>query len=110
MNKIRSPVINEELRKLKSPGAHGLAIDLISYKSQFKKVFEYVFGNTLVIDSVDVGRKLGIGKARMVTKSGDVMEMSGAMQGGYRHQNKRRTLWSRRSSQRNRTTHSRRSG
>lgn len=93
MNKIRSPVINEELRKLKSPGAHGLAIDLISYKSQFKKVFEYVFGNTLVIDSVDVGRKLGIGKARMVTKSGDVMEMSGAMQGGYRHQKQKGGLF-----------------
>ncbi len=86
LNKIRSVTIKEELRNLKKPGVKGLAVDLINFKSEYKKIFEYVFGNTLVVDNIQVARQLGIGTTRMVTKSGDIVEMSGAMQGGFRQQ------------------------
>lgn len=86
MNKIRAPTIDDSLRKLKLPGVKGLAVDLISFKSQYKKVFEYVFGNTLVVDDISTARKIGVGTTRMVTASGDLVELSGAMQGGYRQQ------------------------
>lgn len=88
MDKLKSPVINSKLRSLKSkPGVQGLALDLIDFQPQFKNVFSYVFGNTLVVDDMNIARKLGVGGssgARMVTLSGDLVERSGAMQGGHR--------------------------
>ena len=88
LNKIRSPVISDELRKMDGAGVKGLAIDLIKFDLQYKKAFEYVFGNTLVVDNIEIARKIGIGKVRMVTLTGDIVEMSGAMQGGFRKQKK----------------------
>ncbi|MFA5797450.1 MAG: chromosome segregation protein SMC [Candidatus Woesearchaeota archaeon] len=84
LNKIRSVAIKPELKNLKSPGIIGLAIDLITYDPQFEKLFSYVFENTIVVDSVETARKIGIGNYRMVTMTGDLMETSGAMQGGFR--------------------------
>jgi chromosome segregation protein len=84
MDKINSPFIKTEIRNIKKPGVHGLALDLIDYQPKFKKIFSYVFGNTLVVDDIDTARKIGIGGTRMVTLTGDLVETSGAMQGGHR--------------------------
>jgi chromosome segregation protein len=84
MNKINAPLIKTELRNMKQSGIHGLAIDLIDYQPKFKKIFSYVFGNTLVVDDIDTARKIGIGGTRMVTLTGDLVETSGAMRGGHR--------------------------
>jgi len=88
LNKLQPREVNDSLRKIDKPGVKGLAIDLISFPEKYRKVFEYVFGSTLVIDSVEVARKLGIGKERMVTLTGDLIETSGAMQGGFRQRRK----------------------
>ena len=69
-------------------GVQGMAISLVSFEDRFKPAFSYVFGNTLVVDSIEIARKLGIGKARMVTLDGDLAELSGAMHGGYRESRK----------------------
>ncbi len=82
LNKLKSETEKTDLKEGK--GVHGLAVDLVSYEPKFKKVFQYVFGNTLVVDSIDVSRRLGIGKHRMVSLDGDLAELSGAMHGGYR--------------------------
>jgi len=84
MNKIRSVSIKPELRNLKAPGIKGLAIDLITYDPKFEKIFSYVFENTLVVEDVETARKIGVGNYRMVTMSGDLLETSGSMQGGFR--------------------------
>ena len=85
LNKIRERKINPDERNLASaPGVHGLAIDLVNYDSKFATVFKYVFAGTLVVDNMAVARKLGVGRARMVTLDGDIVESSGAMIGGYR--------------------------
>ncbi|MGM5487834.1 MAG: chromosome segregation protein SMC [Nanobdellota archaeon] len=72
----------------KANGSHGRAIDLVKYDPKFRKAFSYVFGNTIVVESVDVSRRIGVGNIRMVTLSGDIVETSGLMQGGYRQQQK----------------------
>lgn len=74
----------EEKKFAQESGVHGLAIDLVSYDAKFKKVFKYVFGGTLVTDDIAVARRIGIGRVRMVTLAGDLMESSGAMVGGHR--------------------------
>lgn len=86
LNKIRPQPIRPETKDmLKKPGVLGLAIDLIEFDLKFKDVFSHVFGNTVVVDSIDTARKLGIGTTKMVTLDGDLCEHSGAMTGGHRH-------------------------
>jgi len=85
LNKIKTPNLNPEAKKLKSiNGVHGIASDLINYDNKYSKAFSYVFGSTLVVDSIDVSRRVGIGKIRMVSLDGDLTESSGLMYGGFR--------------------------
>ncbi|MFC1753267.1 chromosome segregation protein SMC [Thermoproteota archaeon] len=85
MNKIRSRPTNPSVPKLLGQkGVHGKAVDLVDFDAKFKKVFDFVFENTIVVEDVSTARRLGIGTAKMVTIEGDITEMSGAMQGGYR--------------------------
>ena len=84
LNKLRPPIIDAANRNIKGSGVHGLAVDLLTYDKKYEKVFHYVFGNTLVVDDVSTARRIGVGKIRMVTLSGDLVETSGAMQGGHR--------------------------
>lgn len=84
LNKLRAQEADENIRKLKGTGIIGLATDLVDYDRKYDIVFRFVFGNTLVVDTLDNARKLGVGKVRMVTLSGDLVETSGAMQGGFR--------------------------
>ncbi len=65
-------------------GAIGMAIDLITYSDKFAKVFQHIFGDTLVIEGVQDARSIGIGTRRMVTVDGDVFEKTGVIRGGYK--------------------------
>jgi len=65
-----------------------LAINLVNYDNKFKKAFSFALGNTLVVNDVHVGRRIGIGVAKMVTLEGDLMNLSGAMRGGFRNKRK----------------------
>jgi len=80
MNKIRG----RQVTRIKGPGVYGSAIELIDFDPRFKEIFSYVFSNTLVVENIETARKVGIGKVRMVTLEGDLVEVSGAMNGGYR--------------------------
>jgi chromosome segregation protein len=88
LNKLKPRDIDQKLRKIEKKGVHGLAIDLITFSEKYRKVFEYVFGGTLVVDDIETARSLGIGTERMVTRTGDLVETSGAMQGGFRQRKK----------------------
>ena len=81
LNKINSKTPSE-ISNVK--GIHGLAVNIIKYDQVYKNIFGYVFSDTLVVDNIEIARKIGIGKARMVTIEGDLMEVSGAMVGGHR--------------------------
>jgi len=85
LNKISSKPIGSETRKnAKANGSQGLALDLVSYDIKFAKIFEFVLGEAIIVDNIDVARRLGIGKGKYVTLDGDLAERSGAMRGGYR--------------------------
>ncbi len=90
LSKIKPKGVDEKAKSLiKAKGSHGVATDLVSYDSKFKKIFSYVFGDTVVVDNLDAMRRLGIGKAKMVTLEGDLADTAGAMRGGFR--DKKRT-------------------
>jgi chromosome segregation protein len=63
------------------PTAHGFAIDLIKFKPEYKGAFWYVFGDTLVVQTLDDARRL-MGGVRLVDLHGSLIEASGAMVGG----------------------------
>lgn len=89
LNKIEGKETSSDVKKLAGVhGSHGAAIDLVDFDPKFKRAFQHIFSNTLIVDSMDVARKIGIGTAKMVTLEGDVAEKSGVMQGGFRERRK----------------------
>ena len=80
---IKARFITDEQRALsKREGSRGFLIEVVSFDSKYSNVFQFVFGDTLLVDSIGSGKKIGIGKARMVTLEGDLLESSGAITGG----------------------------
>lgn len=78
LNKMREgrsyPLPNE-------PGVIDWAINLVSFEDEHKDAFSYAFADTLVVKNLEASRRL-IGRYRMVTVQGDLVERSGAMTGG----------------------------
>jgi chromosome segregation protein len=62
-------------------GAIAYALDLVEFDPRYEDVFGYIFGNTLVFERLDKARSY-IGRHRMVTLDGDLLETTGAMTGG----------------------------
>ena len=56
----------------------------MKHEDKFKNIFSFVFGHTIVVENLSVAQKIGIGRARMVTLAGDLVEKSGVMKGGYK--------------------------
>ncbi|MEM5815164.1 MAG: AAA family ATPase [Candidatus Aenigmatarchaeota archaeon] len=82
LNKIK-PQEFKEKELLEREGVLGLASKLIFFDRKFQPAIEFVFGNTLIVDNLETAKNIGIGKVRMVTLDGDLIERSGAMTGGY---------------------------
>ncbi|MFH1787770.1 MAG: chromosome segregation protein SMC [Candidatus Altiarchaeota archaeon] len=64
-------------------GAIGFARDKIKTEAQYRKVFDYVFGDTVIVKDLKSAEKLGVGEIRMVTPDGELLEKSGAITGGH---------------------------
>lgn len=62
-------------------GALGWALDLIKFENKYRDAFYYALTDTLIMDNLENARK-NIGKNRMVTLEGDLIEKSGAITGG----------------------------
>jgi chromosome segregation protein len=77
LNKLKPP----SLPPLKEPGVIDYAVNLLDYDPKYDRAFAVVFGSTVVVDTLERARKL-IGKYRMVTLEGEIIEKSGAMTGG----------------------------
>src|SRR5437867_182433 len=66
---------------LVAKGCLGFAIDLCHFDEKYRDAFFYVFGDTLVVQTLDEARKW-MGGVRLVTIEGELIEASGAMIGG----------------------------
>ncbi len=66
----------------KQTGCLGPLIDFVQFDRAYSKAMDYVFSGTLLFDTVQSARKAGIGKARMVTLEGELLEKSGIITGG----------------------------
>lgn len=71
-------------RVLKAPNIDGVidyAVNLIDFDDKYSSAFYYALGETLVVEDMERARRL-IGKYRMVTLDGSILEKTGAMTGG----------------------------
>ncbi len=66
----------------KAPGAEGFALDLIHFDETLRAPFWYVFGETVIMGDLAQARAQ-MGGVRLVTLSGDLIEATGAISGGY---------------------------
>lgn len=65
------------------------ALSLVGYESELRKAMEYVFGTTLVCDTLDNAKKVAFDKGvstKTVTLGGDVFDPQGTLTGGARAQ------------------------
>ena len=83
LNKIKRRPLDPRSQMVANK-CHGFALDLLDFHPKYRDVFSFVFGSTVVVDDVSSARRLGIGRARMVSLDGDLFDHSGAMVGGYR--------------------------
>jgi chromosome segregation protein len=63
-------------------GAVGFAIDLVKFDEELRPAFWYVFGETVVMKDLAAARAQ-MGGVRLATLTGDLIEATGAMTGGY---------------------------
>ncbi|MGI0132481.1 MAG: chromosome segregation protein SMC [Thermoplasmata archaeon] len=65
-----------------SAGAVGFAIDLVKFDEELRPAFWYVFGETVVMHDL-AGARTQMGGVRLVTLTGELIEATGAITGGY---------------------------
>ncbi|MBM3308746.1 MAG: chromosome segregation protein SMC [Candidatus Altiarchaeales archaeon] len=75
--------INTQVEETPPKEAIGFARDFIKTEKKYKKIFDYVFENTIIVGDMNDAKKVGIGRWRMVTIEGDLFEASGAITGGH---------------------------
>lgn len=79
------PLTKMDNRRLPSlpdhPGVVDFAFNLVDFNQEYASVFSYTLGSTLVVEDMKTARDL-MGKYRLVTLDGELVEKSGAMTGG----------------------------
>ena len=81
LNKLRANFSYENLPE--NGGIIDYAINLVDFDPKLEKAFRYVFRDMVVVETIDVARRL-IGRYNMVTLSGELVTKTGAMTGGSR--------------------------
>ncbi|MBD2623081.1 chromosome segregation protein SMC [Microcystis flos-aquae FACHB-1344] len=81
LNKIRPPRPQDISSLRHARGYLDLAVNLVKFQPQYREVFNYIFGSTVVFEDIDSARYY-INQYRIVTLDGELLEMTGAMTGG----------------------------
>jgi chromosome segregation protein len=81
LNKINAQPLRENAALRATQGFIDYAVNLVDFGREYENIFNYVFGGTLVFDKLDRARSL-LGRHRIVTLDGELLESSGAMTGG----------------------------
>ncbi len=80
LNRIRAKPLPE---KPKAEGVIDFAINLVEFDEKYLPAISFVFGDTLVVENLEVVKKIGFGRFRYVTLDGDLVEKSSAIIGGF---------------------------
>uniref|UniRef100_A0A4W6G6X4 Structural maintenance of chromosomes protein n=1 Tax=Lates calcarifer TaxID=8187 RepID=A0A4W6G6X4_LATCA len=89
LNKISAKTLNDKVVNTVGEDNAHTALSLVGYESDLRKAMEYVFGSTLVCDTLDNAKKVAFDKQVMtktVTLGGDIFDPQGTLSGGARSQ------------------------
>lgn len=78
LNKIRGQAISGFVQ---GEGLEDFLINVVRFDEAHLPAMEYVFGTTVLAEGLEAARRY-LGRHRMVTRDGDLLEISGAMSGG----------------------------
>jgi chromosome segregation protein len=81
LNKIKAPSFTPISLWNRPEGFIDYAANLIDCDDRYREVFAYIFGSTVVFDTLAAARRQ-MGQYRIVTLEGELLETSGAMTGG----------------------------
>lgn len=81
LNKIQASRLPDNNALRYAQGFINYAVNLIDCDSRYRDIFAYVFGSTVVFETLNDARPF-LGKHRIVTLEGEILESSGAMTGG----------------------------
>jgi len=81
LNRIKPRMPSLEAERL-AERACGLAVELVEFDERFYPAVAHVLGGTVVVEDLEFARK-HMGKVRMVTLEGELIEASGRITGGY---------------------------
>jgi chromosome segregation protein len=81
LNKIQSQRLPQLGNLRNANGFIDFAVNLIECERRYDGIFSYVFGSTVVFETVNQARNY-LGQYRIVTLEGELLESSGAMTGG----------------------------
>lgn len=87
LNKVK-PASHDVKKFLSHENVHSLAVNLVKFDPMFRNVFDYIFGDTAIVEDINTARTIGVGRVRMATLDGDLCDISGVMSGGYRERKK----------------------
>ncbi|MFB6182105.1 MAG: AAA family ATPase, partial [Candidatus Magasanikbacteria bacterium] len=73
-----------DISKFNHPKIYDLAINLVDFDPKYTQAFKYTLGSTLIIEDIQTAKEISIGRIRMVTLEGDVLNKSGSITGGHR--------------------------
>ncbi|CAL8332676.1 unnamed protein product [Merluccius merluccius] len=93
LNKISAKTLNQNVvnaaKSLVGADNVHTALSLVGYEEDLRKAMEYVFGSTLVCDTLDNAKKVAFDqrvKTKTVTLGGDIFDPQGTLSGGARSQ------------------------
>ena len=89
--------IDEKMSR--DPGYKGLAADCITYREEYRNIFDYLLGRVVIAEDMDAAirlSKISASGLRFVTLDGEIINVSGAITGG-KYKNKTANLLERRS-------------
>ncbi|MDJ0620651.1 MAG: chromosome segregation protein SMC [Calothrix sp. MO_192.B10] len=81
LNKINPPRFSPSPALENANGFIDYAVNLVECDRRYERIFSYVFGNTVVFSNLERARQ-NLGRNRIVTLEGELLETSGAMTGG----------------------------
>lgn len=84
VDKIKAEPKSEKAQKIVEAlgkNTRGFLVDLVKFDKKLSNVFAFAFGDTILVQNVEACKPF-IGKARMVTESGELFEASGLVSGG----------------------------
>ena len=76
------PVADVKTNQIKEMNGFSSVLEVVNYPVHLRRAMEYVFGDTILVDSIADAKRMGVGKNRMVTLEGEIFERTGIVSGG----------------------------